>query len=478
MKYAIGLVLGLGAAGCDDAGSSTVDDPVETDAADTDSTTATDDTEAAVDEGVTYHGDVRALIDQHCIGCHSPGGVGPVDFTYKAEDWDGRKPAWAFAAVAAVQSGAMPPWPYNDDCHEVEGKRSLSPEIIAVFDDWADEGFEVGAASSYVAPPATSFQALRPPGVGEPQIVLRSAEAHKASTENPDEYRCFILDLPTDKDRWIRGIEMLPDETEVVHHAIVYQYLPAQAAEIAELRQKDIDDEGPGYSCWGNPSADTVLAWAPGQTGEFMPADVGRLAAKGAVWVLQIHYNTLGRDAEDIRGDRTAVNLWTWPDGQKPRMARLNIPIPKGDLNIPSGDPNVVETEEIDLSWLGTVSALAPELAVVGVMGHMHQLGTSISLKFKYPSREECLLDVPEWDFGWQMSYFFPEAEWVRPSSGAVLELTCTYDNSAANQITVNGEQLEPRDVHWGEGTRDEMCLAYLQIQVPRSVLDLLLGLL
>ena len=44
---------------------------------------------------------------------------------------------------------------------------------------------------------------------------------------------------------------------------------------------------------------------------------------------------------------------------------------------------------------------------------------------------------------------------------GDKLRLTCTYDNSASHQQFVDGVQLEPRYVEFGEGTYDEMCVNY-----------------
>jgi hypothetical protein len=43
----------------------------------------------------------------------------------------------------------------------------------------------------------------------------------------------------------------------------------------------------------------------------------------------------------------------------------------------------------------------------------------------------------------------------------------CHYDNSPGNQPVVDGQRLPPRDVTWGEGTHDEMCLSYI-MAIPR----------
>ena len=50
---------------------------------------------------------------------------------------------------------------------------------------------------------------------------------------------------------------------------------------------------------------------------------------------------------------------------------------------------------------------------------------------------------------------------------GDELRLQCHFDNSAGNQPVVDGVPEEPRDIHWGEGTTDEMCLGMLQITRP-----------
>ena len=47
---------------------------------------------------------------------------------------------------------------------------------------------------------------------------------------------------------------------------------------------------------------------------------------------------------------------------------------------------------------------------------------------------------------------------------GDQLLITCHWDNSAANQPWVDGKQLMPRDVDWGESTTDEMCLGLFYV--------------
>ena len=75
---------------------------------------------------------------------------------------------------------------------------------------------------------------------------------------------------------------------------------------------------------------------------------------------------------------------------------------------------------------------------------------------------EECLIDIPRWDFNWQGGYQLAEPIVFNP--GDELEIECHWDNSAANQPYVDGVQLAPVDVGWGEGTGDEMCLGIVTV--------------
>ena len=47
---------------------------------------------------------------------------------------------------------------------------------------------------------------------------------------------------------------------------------------------------------------------------------------------------------------------------------------------------------------------------------------------------------------------------------GDRLGLECHWDNSAGNQPFVDGQRVPPRELNWGEGTDDEMCLGGLYV--------------
>ena len=89
---------------------------------------------------------------------------------------------------------------------------------------------------------------------------------------------------------------------------------------------------------------------------------------------------------------------------------------------------------------------------------HMHLLGQQIRLTAVGPDDEvTCMIDIEDWDFELQEFYWFEDA--LTLEEGSELRLECVFDNSAANPLNPSDP---PRDVKWGEGTEDEMCLTYV----------------
>ena len=87
---------------------------------------------------------------------------------------------------------------------------------------------------------------------------------------------------------------------------------------------------------------------------------------------------------------------------------------------------------------------------------HMHVRGRAFRYVAEFPDgREEILLDVPRWDFDWQLDYIL--AEPLRLPRGTVLRAIGTYDNSDHNPY--NPDPL--KEVTFGLQTDDEMMIGY-----------------
>ncbi len=447
------ILAGLAVLGCGDSGPATSESQGESDTgATTQAATAADEasTGQAPQAEVTWHGDVRALVEQHCVSCHQAGNIAPYPFTSYDEAHLLRE-----AILVSMEEGTMPPWMPADGCQEYAAAPSISAADIQLVRDWLDEGAVEGDPNDYVAPPPPP-----PMGLSRVDLTLTMPEPY-LPTQMPDDYRCFLLDWPETTTSYVTGFEAAPDDLTTVHHMIAFAIPPAQVAEYEAL---DDADPAVGYTCFGGPGGEVtgpdsagnwLGAWAPGGiTGDF-PEGTGIEMAPGSKVVLQVHYNTL---AGELRPDASSVRLKVDGEVERPAFAMLwaNPDWLSGGMPIPAGQDDVVHTFQLDPTlFLDLLTDVVPANApfeIHAAMHHMHKLGKSGDQRIeRSDGSQTCLLQLPRWDFDWQQQYRF--AAPIRFNPGDELRLACSWNNTA-------GEQT----VNWGEGTQDEMCLGVFYI--------------
>jgi hypothetical protein len=415
------------------------------------------------DAGVTYHEHLRALLELHCVDCHVAGGVGP----FPLDSYEAAVPV-AELMTAAVASGAMPPWPARQDCHPLRDVRALSAEDIQVFADWVANDMAEGDPADYDAPEP------RGRDLGAPTIEMDAGEGYVPDVSLDDEYRCFVLDGTFEANTFVTAMDIIPGVREQVHHVQIHR-IPGSS--LAQARSSDAASPGLGYQCFGGvgiSGSENMFSWRPGSTAiVFEEGDAGFIEAGSSV-VIQVHYNNqfipIG---EQPKPDLTKIALWTLPEGELPERIVTRTGTTSG-INLPAGDPDVVTESSTAMSRVSTVGRgflgggtfIAGE--IIGMTPHMHNLGTRLSSEIvRADGTRGCMVDVPGWSFEWQMDYLFDEP--VTYASGDRLTIRCEYDNSPANQAVINGEQVTPRDVTWGEGSLDEMCLNYVWVRYPRE---------
>lgn len=83
-----------------------------------------------------------------------------------------------------------------------------------------------------------------------------------------------------------------------------------------------------------------------------------------------------------------------------------------------------------------------------GVFPHMHQRGRKLTVELiEGDAAPQCAADVQQWDFDWQLYYFYDQP--LPLTTNSKLRITCDYDTRGATEPILPG---------WG--TQNEMCLA------------------
>lgn len=394
----------------------------------------------------TWSDDVRPIVASSCVDCHADGAGAP----FPLQTWAEAAPV-AESLAAAAESGSMPPWKADPACHRYEDERILTDEQITTLRAWADAGAAEGDPTDPLEADPETITATETFGPDAPYTPDFSA--------GDDDYQCFVLDRTFDVPQFLTASRVLPGSAQV-HHVFLFLLTGDQVPQMEAL---DAADPGPGYTCFGNPVSasgvslltsvgglpEMLAVWAPGARPQVAPEGMAYGLPAGARLVIQVHY---ARSAEPVP-DETLVEV-TLTDEPPDQLLRSR-PLIDTRFEIEAGDA--------DAEVVRTVTNYTDaEIPIRAVLPHLHLLGTAIDAGItRADGGEDCLVDVPEWDFAWQLRYALPEPEVLAPDDS--LTLRCHYDNSAENQPIINGEQGDPEDVHWGENTTDEMCLLYME---------------
>jgi hypothetical protein len=421
-------------------------------------------------KGPTFHRDIEPLLQRSCLTCHGEPGVAPVLF-----DAYGKVAQLSGVIAQKTEARQMPPWgavptdecapprPFLDDIH-------LSGEDIATFAAWHAAGAPKGDPAD--GPPPWAH---RPSGI-DADLELSADTPFDPGDE--EAYRCFVLDPELDADTYVGAMQVVPGNTEIVHHALAF--IDPQRASL------ELADEAGGYSCFGGPGfSDTALltGWAPGTDPLELPDDIGIMIPAGALVVLQIHYHP-GRAGGS---DTTALRLRLRDD--KPSRRLENVLIGNFDGPFPGGDGLLPGTNDREDTIEFRVPALAeghtermrytlefpiPSIQLYGVGAHLHRVGVDAKIDVLRGGDERaCLLHVPQWDFDWQRIYRYQPTggEYPEIFSGDAVEVRCTYDNTLNNPALaaqLDEERLShPIDVQLGESTLDEMCIGFFGFIYP-----------
>ncbi len=395
------------------------------------------------DGSVTFYRDVLPIVQSRCIACHRDGNIAPFSLERYEDAW-----TWREAIMASITAGTMPPWLPGADCNTYTNDPSLPPDEVEVLAAWVAEQGPRGDLGD--APPPVEVE---PSGL--PRVDLTLALPEPYTPVGADDYRCFLLDWPLDAPAYVTGFHAKPGNASIVHHAIAYNITPDRVTQYEAL---DAADPSAGYPCFGGPGGAVsdpgaglwLGAWAPGGGAAPYPEGTGLAMAPGSKVVLQIHYNTA---AGGVGSDQTSIEMMTATEVEREAFMMLwaDIDWLGGNMPIPAGDADVEHTWALDptlvMDFLTDVVPPDQPFMIHSSSQHMHLLGTRARQDIlRADGSNTCLVDIPQWDFGWQSAYRFSDP--VRFEPGDTLRLSCHWDNASGTQ-----------DVNWGEGTGDEMCL-------------------
>jgi len=375
----------------------------------------------------TFNRDVAPILWQNCATCHRPGEVGPFSLLAYS---DVKKRAEQI--VERVDAGAMPPWIPTSESLAFEGERRLSDEHKRTLRNWLAAGAPEGEPADLQAAPQF------PEGwqLGKPDLVVEMPESFTVPADGPDLFRNFVVPTLQKQSRWIRAIELRPDNARVVHHAEVLVDRTSSARRL-DAREAGIGFDGQSAGQAGKPEG-FFLGWTPGK--------LAREHAQGSAWrlnpgadlVLQLHLVPTGKP-EPLR---VKIGLWfaAKPPQLNPVLARLG----STTIDLPAGEASYAIEDRF---------VLPVDVTLLGLYPHAHFLAKRMSADAVFADgRRTAVLRIDDWDFSWQDEYRLKTP--LALPAGARLEMRYVYDNSAANP---RNPAATPRRILYGPNSSDEM---------------------
>lgn len=371
---------------------------------------------------ITYSKQVARIMQDRCVECHRKGEVAPFTLT-SYDDVIG----WADTIVEVVNEGRMPPWFADPKYGHFINDARLSDDEKLTLKQWVDNGCPEGDAKDL--PEARQF--VDGWQVGQPdQIVYVTDEPYKVPAEGTVDYQYFTVDPNWTEDKWIRATESRPGNRGVVHHIICFVQPP-------EGRQ---DSGGRGG----------IGGYAPGMSPTICQPGTAMFVPAGSKLTFQMHYTPNGSPQED----RSMVGIFFTDPSTVKKLVRGGV---CGDqsFSIPPGASNheVVAKHRF-----------LKDTLLMNLTPHMHLRGKDFKYVAEYPDgTSETLLDVPAYDFNWQLRYMLKEPKLM--PKGTRLVCTAHFDNSEDNLANPDPKAT----VTYGDQTWEEMMFGFYTAVDPKE---------
>ena len=393
----------------------------------------------------TFNKDIAPVVFKHCAPCHHENGSGPFPLITFEE-----VSKHAAQIVDVTRRRYMPPWPPEHGFGEFAGDRSLSDTQIRLFAEWMAQGKPRGEPADLLPPPHFNGKWQ----MGVPDVILRMAKPFVLPASGSDIFRNFIIPSGLRETKYVRGIELRPGNSRVVHHANVV------LDRTQSLRQRDGRDGQPGFAgmdviteaAAGDFDPDShFLFWKPGAVLRPEPDDMSWRLDPGTDLVLNLHLQPSGKP-ETIQAD-LGIYFSPRPPTRFPMLVQLEH---DGAIDIQPGDQRFAVTDSL---------TLPVDVDVLAIYPHAHYLGKRIEAWATLPDgTRRWLIRIPDWDINWQAVY-----EYRRPIAlpkGSQVGMRVTYDNSEANPRNPNHP---PKPVGTGNRSEDEMGHVWLQVLPKKS---------
>lgn len=383
-----------------------------------------------------YNNNIQAVIQSHCMPCHTKAGVGAMPLTNYRE-------VSAYGAMIGyvTENKLMPPWKADGEFSRLKNHNTLTEKEIEIIRNWVTTGMPEGEKPAQQMPVAAKENK-------EKQVACLTG-AMTQTFEVPGDYvslsQVFVIPIGNTKDEYISALEFVPGNKKIIKSCTLS--IDTGRTGI----QYDANDNNYGY---GSPTAlgfipsqYNVYQWTPEQkTGlDILPAPVKIPAGSN----LLLHMNYAAGTI--TQKDSSYVKLHCIKLTDSTAVLRSEIlfdtaNLTNGPFNINKGDKRkFYATREVK-----------KDIEIYGIMpmGQFALSSWEIYAIDNISGQRINLLKIPHWDAHWKKKYMLEKP--VTLTTGSIIYGVAYYNNGSDNPNLII---LPPKKIKYGEGQRDELFL-------------------
>ena len=386
--------------------------------------------------GQTTYTDIAPIFFEKCAQCHRDGGGAPFSVLEYDEAFLYRN-----SIYHEVFEGYMPPWaPDTSYMHFIDERVLTQSEKEAIL-SWVDDYALPGDTTLLPPLPEFSSYILN----GEPDLIINTPVFASNAFEE-DAYNTLVIPSGLESERYIRAIEIVPENPELTHHVlfnadysgVITQDLSGSSANLVGEIYIGI------YTPGGNPIIFPNTSEL--KMGVKLPAN--------ADFVIQIHTPNYVSTGPSYGLDvNLQVRLYLYPEnelGIREVVSRTPLQYWGEDFYI---EPNEVKT------FSAESDPVESNISLYNALPHSHKICTEI-LNYASDGNDTIpLIKIDQWDFNHQQYYYFKNM--VKVPSSYKFYSEHKYDNTVANH---HNPFNPPELITVGLNSNDEMLFDTFQM--------------
>jgi len=377
-----------------------------------------------------YATEVAPILQARCTNCHTKGGVAPF-----AMDSYMMVLGWSAMMKEVILTKRMPPAQVDPSINHFTNAGYIKSDEQQTLIHWINAGAPRGESKT---DPLTLMESSDSDWrLGEPDYIVE-VPAFVVPATGVLDYENVTINLPFQKDLWVKSVQHLPGDRRALHHLLSFIVPADYDQEIIEGENDSYREFLEGYA----PGKDTVVTY---------PENAGVLVPKGSAVQMSLHYTTFGKETLD----RTLLGLY---------FAEEEPEFHYSTYSLSHGGRNLVIPPRVSEHRMSASHVFDEEIMLHGLRPHMHYRGKSMRFSVIYPDgTRDDIINVPDYNFAWQPSYRLSQPMLLPAGSRVVIE--GAFDNSQYNL----GNPDPDATVRGGAQSWDEMFIGYFSYHKTRK---------